>query len=148
MSETAVIEEISHGSTDYWAVLGWRDRIPRRPLGMTLTEADTAGEESQRHFVLRKGDVLLAGVIALPQESGTVRLRQMWVRADAAGQGHGRLLLAGVERIFNKEGFHRMILNARIIVRGFYEKCGYTAEGPEFEEVGIPHIRMSRRIGK
>jgi predicted GNAT family N-acyltransferase len=37
-------------------------------------------------------------------------------------------------------------LHARVVVRGFYEKCGYTAEGTEFEEIGIPHIRMIRRI--
>lgn len=142
------IDEIAHDGTDYRAVLDWRDRILRRPLGLVLTKADTAGEEGQRHFVLRDGDALVAGVIAVPQESGCVRLRQMWVRTDAAGKGHGRSLLAGVERIFREEGVLRITLNARVVVRGFYGRCGFTAEGPEFEEVGIPHIRMIRRIGR
>ena len=147
MSQAPVIVEIAHGSADYRAVLGCRDRILRRPLGLVLAEVDTAGEESQRHFVLREGDALLAGVIAAAPEPGTMRLRQMWVRSNAAGQGRGRFLLAGVERIFRAEGLLRITLNARLVVRGFYEKCGYTAEGDEFEEVGIPHIRMTRRIG-
>jgi len=43
-------------------------------------------------------------------------------------------------------GFLRITLHARVAVRGFYEKCGYTAEGTEFAEIGIPHIRMSLRI--
>jgi predicted GNAT family N-acyltransferase len=142
-----IIDEIAHDSHDYRAVLGWRDLILRRPLGMTLTDADTAGEESQRHFVLKEGEALLAGVIAVIQKPGTVRLRQMWVRTDAAGQGHGRSLLAGVERIMFAEGLQWITLNARLAVRGFYEKCGYNAEGEEFQEVGIPHIRMTRRMG-
>lgn len=146
MSETPVIGEIGHGSAEYQAVLDCRDRILRRPLGLVLTDEDTADEDSQRHFVLRKNGALLAGVIAMKIEPGTVRLRQMWVREDMAGQGLGRSLLAGVEQILGAEGFLRIILNARVIVRGFYEKCGYASEGPEFEEIGIPHVRMTRRI--
>jgi predicted GNAT family N-acyltransferase len=146
--ESPSIEEIDPGGSRYLEVLGWRDRILRRPLGLVLTEADTAGEEYQRHFVLREGDALLAGVIAVPQEPGTMRLRQMWVRDEAAGQGRGRFLLAGVEGILRAEGVLRVILNARLAVRGFYEHCGYTADGPEFEEVGIPHIRMTRSIAR
>jgi predicted GNAT family N-acyltransferase len=148
VNETAFVEEIAHGSSEYRAVLDWRDRILRRPLGLILSEEDTAGEEIQRHFVLRKEDEILAGVIAVPQESETVRLRQMWVRSEAAGKGHGRSLLTGIERIFREQGFLLIQLNARLSVRGFYEKCGYTAEGDEFEEVGIPHLRMTRRIGR
>jgi predicted GNAT family N-acyltransferase len=146
MNKTTFIEEIAQGSADYVAVLDWRDRILRRPLGLVLTEDDTAGEESQRHFVLRENLTLLAGVIAVEIEAGTVRMRQMWVRDDMAGQGLGRSLLAGVEQILGAEGFLRFTLNARVTVRGFYEKCGYAAEGPEFEEIGIPHVRMTRRI--
>jgi predicted GNAT family N-acyltransferase len=146
MNETSAIEEIEHGSAEYRAVLVLRDQILRRPLGLVLTDDDTAGEHDQRHFVLRKNGSLLAGVIAMNIEPGTVRLRQMWVREDMAGQGLGRSLLAGVEQILGAEDFLRITLNARIIVRGFYEKCGYTVEGPEFEEIGIPHVRMTRRI--
>lgn len=129
-------------------MLGWRDRILRRPLGLVLTEADEKDEENQRHFILRKGDTILAGVIAVPQNSQTVRLRQMWVRTDAAGQGHGQFLLGGVEGRLRKDGFVRICLHARLVVKIFYEKCGYTALGHVFEEVGIPHLQMTRQIGK
>jgi predicted GNAT family N-acyltransferase len=145
--ESHRIGEIGQGGACYREALVWRDLVLRRPLGLVLTDADTAGEESQRHFVLMEDETLLAGVIAVTQELGTARLRQMWVRSDAAGRGHGRSLLAGVERILCAEGFQRITLNARISVIGFYEKCGYSAVGDEFQEVGIPHIRMTRRIG-
>lgn len=146
MSGVRVIEEIVHGGADYRSVLDWRERILRRPLGLVLTENDTAGEDSQRHFVLRDGDLILAGVIAVSCDAGTVRLRQMWVREDRAGTGLGRFLLEGVARIFRAEGLLRINLHARVAVRGFYQKCGYTADGPEFDEIGIPHIRMILRI--
>jgi hypothetical protein len=31
---------------------------------------------------------------------------------------------------------------------GFYERLGFQADGPEFDEVGIPHQRMRRSVGK
>jgi predicted GNAT family N-acyltransferase len=148
MNGPPTIEEIAHGSDAYREVRDWRDRILRRPLGLVLTGEDTAGEECQRHFVLREREAMLAGVIAVARQPATVRLRQMWVRDDRSRQGLGRSLLAGVEEILRAEGFQQITLNARVGVRGFYEKCGYTAEGPVFAEIGIPHIRMIRRIGQ
>lgn len=146
MNDAPLILEIAHGSADYHKVVQWRDKVLRRPLGLELTAADVAGEEAQRHFVLRKGREIQAGVIAVPAVAGVVRLRQMWVRDDMSGQGFGRALLEGVEAILRGEGYKLVVLNARLAVRGFYRNCGYLAEGPEFEEVGIPHIVMSRPL--
>lgn len=146
MSEDLSIEEIRFGSPDYRTVLGFRDRILRKPLGMTLSPGDTAGEGKQRHFVLRHADAILAGVIAVEVDHQTIRLRQMWVCDVVAGNGNGRALLDGVEKMLKSEGAREIKLNARLSVRGFYEKCGYGIEGEIFDEIGIPHIRMARII--
>ena len=39
------------------------------------------------------------------------------------------------------------LLIAQTSALRFYERLGFRAEGPEFDEVGIPHRRMRRRIG-
>ena len=140
------IEEIPYGSDAYRTVLGFRDQILRRPLGLSLNSSDTSGEEAQRHFVLKNADAILAGVIVMKVDTHTVRLRQMWVRQDVAGSGMGRALLSGVEDILRKESYQEIALHARLSVRGFYEKCGYSVEGGVFDEIGIPHIIMTRRI--
>jgi predicted GNAT family N-acyltransferase len=36
------------------------------------------------------------------------------------------------------------LLHAQTSVVPFYERLGYTAEGPVFDEAGIPHRKMSR----
>ena len=146
MPPAPFIEEIQFGSPDYRAVLVCRDRMLRQPLGLALSPGDTLGEDSQRHFVLRHADSILAGVIAIVEGNQTVRLRQMWVRDDVAGSGRGRTLIEAVERILITEGIREITLHARVVVLGFYEKCGYFPEGEVFQEIGIPHIRMTRRI--
>ena len=37
-------------------------------------------------------------------------------------------------------------LHAQVTARGFYERAGYTAVGEEYEEAGIAHVTMRRRL--
>ncbi|MCH7226088.1 GNAT family N-acetyltransferase [Haloferula sp. A504] len=140
------IQEIEHGGDIHLATLEARNRILRQPLGLRLTEEDTRGEQSQRHFVILDHGRPLAGVVARATEPGEVRLRQMWVEPDLAGMGLGRALLEGVLARLASEGIGQVVLHARKPVLGFYQKCGFREEGPEFTEVGIPHRRMRRQL--
>jgi predicted GNAT family N-acyltransferase len=45
-------------------------------------------------------------------------------------------------------GFTEVYLHAQAAAVDFYERLGFRAEGPEFDEVGIPHRRMRRGIGR
>lgn len=138
--------EIPHGSPAWNEVLTHRDRILRRPLGLTLSPEDTVDEETQRHFILRAGEQIVAGLIACPPKEGTIKLRQMWVHEDHEGSGLGSRLLADVADLLSHEGITILTLHARLSVRGFYENCGYQAIGDIFTEIGIPHIAMNRQL--
>jgi predicted GNAT family N-acyltransferase len=50
------------------------------------------------------------------------------------------------ENIARDRGFKRLNMHARKTAQGFYEKLGYHLEGPEFEEVTIPHIEMVKDL--
>ena len=146
MDATPSVHEIAHGSAAYDEVCRARGRILRQPLGLRLSEADREGEDTQRHFVVEADGLLLGGVIARTRDRHLVQLRQMWIETDRAGEGLGRLLLEAVARRLEAEGIERLILHARRPVIGFYRKCGFQEEGPEFTEVGIPHRRMTRPL--
>ena len=44
-------------------------------------------------------------------------------------------------------GFTVAILDAQVPVISFYERLGFAAEGPVFDDAGIPHRRMTRPLG-
>lgn len=146
MPSQTSIREIVHGSPKYEEVCHARDRILRRPLGLKLSEADRHGEAAQRHFILESDGELLGGVIARTWTQRLVQLRQMWIEDDHAGRGLGRRLLEDVARRLETEGAEQLILHARQPVLGFYRKCGFREEGPEFLEIGIPHRKMRRHL--
>lgn len=140
--------EIACDSPAYRQECALRQAVLRAPLGLNLYAEDLSRERQQRHFGLFADDGrLLACAIAVPLAPATAKIRQMAVAPACQGQGQGRELLLAVERELAREGVRQLILHARLTAVGFYEKLGYRRHGPEFTEVGIPHVEMEKRIG-
>ncbi|GAA4538871.1 GNAT family N-acetyltransferase [Pseudonocardia xishanensis] len=77
----------------------------------------------------------------LTEPDGTRRIGRVCTAAAARGKGlAAELMAAAVAEI----GDTPSVLDAQAYARGFYERFGYAAVGDEFDEDGIPHIRMVR----
>ncbi len=63
------------------------------------------------------------------------------------GTGAGAAIVSRLVDLAAERGLTQVYLNAQTSALRFYERLGFRAEGPEFDEVGIPHRRMRRRIG-
>lgn len=71
---------------------------------------------------------------------------RMAVAASWRGRGVGRALLEALLACARARGFASVELNAQTTAIGFYERCGFRAEGPEFEDAGILHRVMRRTL--
>lgn len=60
--------------------------------------------------------------------------------------GMGARLLAELERKALEFGAKRVTLGAQCRARGFYEKCGYRAFGPEYMDEFCPHVMMEKPL--
>lgn len=92
-----------------------------------------------RHFWLGDVDSYLR---VLAEPGGTWRVGRVVTAKHARGQGLAAKLMTEALSVI---GDQDSVLDAQTYARGFYEKFGYVAEGDEFDEDGIPHIRMWRR---
>lgn len=136
---------ITFGSDEYKQMCELRNAVLRLPLGLSLYSEDLQLEKAQLHFGLfDHGTELIACIIAVLQESGKAKLRQMAVKAGYEGQGVGRRILISLEDVLATRGVMKLSLHARISAVGFYEKLGYARSGDPFLEVGIPHILMEK----
>ena len=63
------------------------------------------------------------------------------------GTGAGVAIMRRLLELAAERGFTEVYLNAQTSATGFYERLGFRADGPEFDEVGIPHQRMRRAVG-
>jgi ElaA protein len=96
-----------------------------------------------RHFWLAGAQGADACQRVLTEPGGTYRIGRVATAKGARGQGlAARLMAAALEHIGDADS----VLDAQTYAQGFYAKFGYLPEGEVFEEDGIPHIRMWRRV--
>ena len=81
----------------------------------------------------------------LPSD-GFAKIGRMAVLKEHRGSGVGGIVLEALEREGVARGIRRFKLSAQLPARGFYERHGYTAVGEVYDEVGIPHIAMEKRL--
>ena len=123
------------------------NRVLRAPMGLSLYDEDLESEVGQQHFgVFDDTQNLVACGIAVLVSPTAAQIRQMAVSVAHQQQGYGRQILCGIEDRLAASGQVHVSLHARMSAMGFYEKLGYAKIGEEFIEVGIPHIRMGKRI--
>lgn len=72
---------------------------------------------------------------------------RMAVLAEWRDKGVGAAMLRCLMEVAGKTGMRRVILNAQTQAIGFYARFGFTPEGSEFVEAGIPHRTMTQILG-
>ncbi len=72
---------------------------------------------------------------------------RMAVLASRRGRGIGRRLLETLVAEAREAGIEAVTLNAQCDAVSFYEGLGFSTVGEPYEEVGIAHVPMARRLG-
>jgi predicted GNAT family N-acyltransferase len=62
------------------------------------------------------------------------------------GHGVGRGLQAAILNAARARGHAEVELSAQSHAAGFYARFGFVAVGTEYEEAGIPHVAMRKRL--
>lgn len=77
----------------------------------------------------------------------TAKIGRVCVLPCARGTGLGaKLIEAGLELARGQSGLTQAVLGAQIQALGFYEKLGFTAFGPVYDDAGIDHRDMARPL--
>lgn len=74
------------------------------------------------------------------------KIGRVAVLREYRGTGLGRGLMEFVLGLARAQGFAVAALDAQTYVIPFYEKLGFLAEGPVFDDAGIPHRHMRRTL--
>ena len=111
------------------------------PLELELDEYD----DTATHFLLRDGDTPLA-TARLLDKHGLAKIGRVAVLREARGRGLGLVVMRAVLDEARRQGFEEAVLDSQTYAIPFYERLGFVAEGEEFDDAGIPHFLMRRRL--
>lgn len=138
-------------------MLALRYDVLRKPLGLHFSQSDLLPDQNSIHFVGVENKQMLACLILSPKNdsdtldlnasaSKVYKMRQVAVQSQLQGTGIGKKLVQFVEIEAKKMGITHFELNARKSAVPFYLTLNYSIEGEEFEEVGIPHLKMKKAL--
>jgi len=104
-------------------------------------EIDDLDEEALHLLAVRDGRAV--GSARLLVQGEVVKVGRVCVLADQRGQGLGAALMqAAVAQARAMPGVVKVKLGAQTHAVGFYERLGFVAVGPEFDDAGIAHRDM------
>ena len=118
--------------------------VEQRSLYLDLDGRD----QDAMHMLCRLGDKLVAYQrllqpgLSYPESS----IGRIVVRRSARGSNLGRdLVRRGIAHNRERWPDHGIRINAQAYLRDFYIDLGFTVEGDEYDEDGIPHVEMLYR---
>jgi predicted GNAT family N-acyltransferase len=98
------------------------------------------------HAVALDHDRCVATGRLVRQAGGVGRVGRMAVDAGWRRRGLGGMVLEALEARARSEGLREVELHSQCYVEAFYAKRGYVRVGDVFEEAGIDHVAMRKRL--
>ena len=74
------------------------------------------------------------------------KIGRVCVLADQRGTGLGAALMRAAIDALAARGVRQVRLGSQTHAMGFYEKLGFVAEGPVYDDAGIPHRHMALNL--
>lgn len=126
---------------DLAACLDIRFAVFVREQGVPAEEEQDARDATATHLLaMRDGQAL--GTARVYLEGKTGKIGRVAVRKEARGAGVGIALIRAGMDILRDMGATEAKLGAQTQAIGFYERLGFCAYGPVYDDAGIAHRDM------
>lgn len=100
---------------------------------------------SATHFMLRrKNNVIAYARVFDDAQKGVLRIGRMLTLER--NKGYGKYLVERIAAEALKKGAHTLRLHAQTQAAPFYEHLGFSTVSEVFDEAGIPHVTMERKL--
>ena len=86
------------------------------------------------------------GTLRILRRGRTAKIGRMAVSASSRKKGLGRELMEFAAANASRHGAEEVILGAQLTAREFYKRLGYVEEGAVFDDGGIPHMMMRKKL--
>jgi ElaA protein len=108
-----------------------------------VSEADEVDDlDPIATHILATVDGTATGCARILPGNGYAKIGRVCVLASARGTGLGAVLMRAAVEECRRQGFGTVKLGAQVHALGFYERLGFAAVGPVFDDAGIPHREM------
>jgi len=112
------------------------------PAELELDEFDRVAS----HALAYEGGDCIGTARLVDLGNGQFQIGRMAVLAPFRGRGIGKKILKNLINLAQSCGSKTIVLHSQITALPFYEKLGFLAQGPVYDEAGIPHRNMILKL--
>lgn len=131
---------------DFETCLGLRFIVFVQEQGVPAEiERDEYDASATHLLAIRDGKPV--GTARIVSQGSVGKIGRVCVLREERGTGLGAALInAALDDMRAEGGFTKAILGAQIVAIPFYEKLGFSAYGEDFNDAGIAHRMMERKL--
>ena len=107
-------------------------------------EVDENDKVAAHLAALSDGHVI--GTLRIVRHERTAKIGRMAVSAHSRKKGIGRELMEFAAAAASRDGAREIVLAAQFMAREFYRQLGYIEEGAVFDDAGISHVMMRKKL--
>ncbi len=135
-------------SQDYKDLLEFRNRYLWLPQGINIHDENLEEEKDQVFITAFSNETkeIIGCVVLVPKKNSECKLRQMVVDEKERNKGIGRAMIKYFEQVCKERTINRIYAHARKYAIDFYLKLDYKIISKEFMEVGIPHLKIEKKL--
>ncbi len=76
----------------------------------------------------------------------TAKIERLAVLSYARGNGIGKKIMQKALEVIASENISEVTIDAQEYIKGLHQKLGFEQVGEAFQEAGIPHVKMVKRV--
>ena len=134
---------VADGEDDMNAAFAIRREVFCGEQGVDEAEEIDGLDPECRHYLARLAGVVVGTARTRSVASDGVKIERVAVLKRLRGSGVGKALMI---RVLADITAGPAVLNAQLRVEDFYARLGFVSEGEIFQEAGIDHVRMVKRL--
>ncbi|NHC33681.1 GNAT family N-acetyltransferase [Scytonema millei] len=77
----------------------------------------------------------------------TAKIERLAVLPAGRGKGIGKLIMEKAIALATQKKMQEVVIHSQEYIQGLHQKLGFEPEGAVFEEAGIPHVKMRKKLG-
>lgn len=130
---------------DHAACFALRHTVFVEEQGVPVEEERDALDASAIHLLAHM-DGVPVGTARILMKAQEAKIGRVCVLQSARGTGLGKALILAAMQSAKTRGVQSVRLGAQLHALEFYEKLGFTAQGPVYDDAGIDHRDMVRDL--
>ena len=140
------IVKVTNFYEDFPAIQGIRKSVFQEEQGVD-PDLDFDGEDETCDQLIASLDKEYVGTARIRYlNQTTAKIERLAVLPIARGYGVGKKIMQKALEVIDSKNIPEVLIHAQEYIKALYEQLGFQQEGEVFEEGGIRHVKMRKKV--